>query len=54
MPSWERVMFPVTHVTVGLGAEKAVERFFPCWLPLDYRFAALGALLPDLIDKPLA
>jgi hypothetical protein len=33
---------------------KAGERAFPVrWLPLDYRFAAFGALLPDLIDKPL-
>jgi hypothetical protein len=47
-------MYPVTHVTIAVGAVKAGERLFPArWLPLDYRFAALGALLPDLIDKPL-
>ena len=48
-------MYPVTHLTIGVGTVKAGERFFPAsWLPLDYRFAAAGALLPDLIDKPLA
>src|SRR3990172_7878970 len=48
-------MFPVTHAVLGVGAAKAGERFFPArWLPLDFRVAALGGLLPDLIDKPLA
>jgi len=48
-------MFPVTHAVLGVGAAKVGERFFPArWLPLDFRFAALGGLLPDLIDKPLA
>jgi hypothetical protein len=48
-------MFPVTHAVLGVGAAKAGERLFPSrWLPLDFRFAALGGLLPDLIDKPLA
>jgi len=48
-------MYPVTHATIAVGAVKAGERFVPArWLPLDYRFAAVGGLLPDLIDKPLA
>jgi LexA-binding, inner membrane-associated putative hydrolase len=48
--------------------ERAVRRFFPPPVPretgkaaqpsdgslFDYRFVALGALLPDIIDKPLA
>lgn len=47
-------MYPVAHGAIALGAIKAGERLFPArWLPLDYRFAALGGLLPDLIDKPL-
>lgn len=48
-------MYPVAHMGIAVGAVKAGERLFPArWLPLDYRFAALGALLPDLIDKPPA
>jgi membrane-bound metal-dependent hydrolase YbcI (DUF457 family) len=48
-------MYPVAHATIAVGAVKAGEGLFPrSWLPLDYRFAALGALLPDLIDKPPA
>jgi hypothetical protein len=40
---------------VAVGAAKVTERLFPGRsLPLDYRFAALGGLLPDLIDKPIA
>ena len=47
-------MYPVAHATIAVGAVKAGERLFPArWLPLDYRFAAVGALLPDLVDKPL-
>lgn len=52
---WNRRMYPVTHATIAVGAAKAGERLFASrWLPLDYRFAAVGGLLPDLIDKPLA
>ncbi len=48
-------MYPVTHVTIAVGAVKAGERLFLArWLPLDYRFAAVGGLLPDLVDKPIA
>jgi hypothetical protein len=47
-------MYPVAHAAIAVGAVKAGERLFPArWLPLDYRFAAFGALLPDLVDKPL-
>jgi len=47
-------MYPVAHATIAVAAVKAGERFLPArWQPLDYRFAAFGALLPDLIDKPL-
>jgi hypothetical protein len=47
-------MYPVTHAAIAVGSVKAGERLFPTrCLPLDYRFAALGAILPDLIDKPL-
>ena len=48
-------MYPIAHATIAVGAAKASERLFPSrWLPLDYRFAGAGGLLPDLIDKPLA
>ena len=48
-------MYPVAHAAIPVVAAKAGERRFPArWLPLDYRCAALGGLLPDLIDKPIA
>ena len=48
-------MYPVAHAVIPIVAGKAGERAFPArWLPLDYRFAALGGLLPDLMDKPIA
>ena len=48
-------MYPVTHVCLAIGAGKAGERLLPERLrPADLRVAALGGLLPDLIDKPLA
>jgi hypothetical protein len=54
MRALEPAMYPVTHATIAVGAVKAGERLFPVrWLPLDYRFAAFGSLLPDLIDKPI-
>lgn len=52
-------MYPVTHVTIAIGSVWLGGRF---WRRLrggsavdaiDYRFAAFGALVPDLIDKPL-
>jgi hypothetical protein len=47
-------MYPVAHILTAVAATKAVERLLPAGeKPPDYRFAALGALLPDLIDKPL-
>jgi hypothetical protein len=47
-------MYPVAHMAVAVGGVKAIEKLFPAsHKPLDYRFAALGALVPDLIDKPL-
>ena len=53
-------MYPVTHMTIGVGGVWLGERLWRRWrggarLPaIDYRFAAVGALVPDLIDKPLA
>jgi membrane-bound metal-dependent hydrolase YbcI (DUF457 family) len=58
-------MYPVTHMTIAVGGVWAGARL---WRRLtrrapdaggvahtiDYRFAAFGALIPDLIDKPLA
>lgn len=47
-------MFPITHAVIAIGAAKAGEPFLPARLrPPDLRFAALGGLLPDLVDKPL-
>jgi len=53
-------MYPVTHMTIGVGGVWLGERLWRRWrggagLPaIDYRFAAVGVLVPDLIDKPLA
>jgi hypothetical protein len=38
----------------ALATEPAVELSGGQTFDLDYRFVALGALLPDLVDKPLA
>jgi membrane-bound metal-dependent hydrolase YbcI (DUF457 family) len=47
-------MYPVAHAAIAVGSVRVGERLLPGrWLPLDYRFAAFGALLPDLVDKPL-
>jgi hypothetical protein len=61
-------MYPVGHVVIGCGAVWAASRLLEQREPLsgtpandslsaglrriDYRWVALGALLPDLIDKP--
>ena len=49
-----QAMHPLTHMTIGAGAAWAARRKIAA-VPagLDYRIAAFGALLPDLIDKPL-
>jgi len=58
-----RAMYPVTHMVVAVGGVWAGERLSRR-LPgvrgddgaatgIDYRFVALGALMPDVIDKPL-
>jgi membrane-bound metal-dependent hydrolase YbcI (DUF457 family) len=53
-------MMPVTHMVIGAGlvrfSEATIGRLATApgdRLPLDYRFAIFGAILPDLIDKPL-
>jgi len=62
-------MYPVGHIVaatgVAWGAERVARRLFPrrrliaqseqvrTSALFDYRLVALGALLPDLIDKPL-
>ena len=60
-------MFPLTHVVLGTGAAWATARLLadsPAGVetgggpdrdahPIDYRLVAAGAILPDLIDKPL-
>jgi inner membrane protein len=58
-------MYPVAHVVVACGAAYAAEQAVRRWKApstrlepappsFDYRLVALGALLPDIIDKPLA
>jgi len=47
-------MYLLAHSGITLGAAYAVEKSVrsPA-LKVDYRFVLLGALLPDMIDKPL-
>lgn len=51
-------MSPVAHAAIGAAAAKlaepALRRAGGPAVRIDYRFAALGGLLPDLVDKPLA
>ena len=52
--SLEPAMYPVTHAVIAGGVVWAAQRL--AGRPraaLDLRFAALGALAPDAIDKPL-
>jgi membrane-bound metal-dependent hydrolase YbcI (DUF457 family) len=47
-------MHPLTHMSIGAGVAWAARRKIAAApVELDYRFAAFGALLPDLVDKPL-
>ena len=47
-------MLPQSHVAYTWGAVSLLRRRFPVFREADYRLIALAALLPDLIDKPLA
>lgn len=50
-------MSPVAHATINVAAAKLAEpalRRAGGAARIDYRFATLGGLLPDLVDKPLA
>lgn len=55
-------MYPVAHITAAVGGvwlgERLLKRFggaAPAVASrVDFRWVAAGALLPDLIDKPLA
>ncbi len=49
-----QAMHPLTHMSIGAGAAWAARRRLAAApAALDFRFAAFGALLPDLVDKPL-
>jgi len=49
-------MLPSAHVEFTWAAASALQRVsrHRRWKDIDYRLLALSALLPDLIDKPLA
>lgn len=51
-------MSPVAHAAIGAVAAKlaepALRRVVGPGARIDYRFAAGGGLVPDLVDKPLA
>mgnify|MGYP000882753242 FL=1 len=47
-------MFPIGHVAYTCGAVNVLQRRIPQWAGVDYRWLAVAAMLPDVIDKPLA
>ncbi|MDM8518702.1 metal-dependent hydrolase [Anaerolineales bacterium HSG6] len=47
-------MMPPGHVAVSWGISRLLQRTNPALAQLDYRLLAIGSLLPDFIDKPLA
>lgn len=47
-------MFPVGHIAYTCGAVYLLNRRLPGWFDADYRWLALTAMLPDILDKPLA
>jgi len=46
-------MLPPAHVEFTWAVANLVQKLRPRWR-LDYRLLALGATLPDLVDKPMA
>jgi hypothetical protein len=47
-------MLPQSHIFLALGVQKFLQDRWPQFPRADYRKIALAAVLPDLIDKPLA
>jgi len=47
-------MLPQSHVAYTWGALNLLQRRFPRLRKVDYRLVAVAAVLPDVIDKPLA
>lgn len=49
-------MLLLGHIGITVGIVYAIERGFArdTWPKLDYRLVIIGAILPDLIDKPLS
>jgi membrane-bound metal-dependent hydrolase YbcI (DUF457 family) len=47
-------MFILGHIGITLGLFYLLNRLFPeKSIPIDFKWIAFGALLPDFIDKPL-
>ncbi len=49
-----RTMLPSGHVEFTWAALNLLQRQAGLFEDADYRLAALAAVLPDLLDKPLA
>jgi len=47
-------MLPQSHVAYTWGALSLLQRRVPALRRVDYRLVAIAAMLPDIIDKPLA
>lgn len=48
------MMLPQSHAFIALALQKWLRDHVPHFPDADYRTVALAAMLPDLIDKPLA
>jgi len=47
-------MLPPSHIAYTVAAVDLLQQRFPALKKVDYRWLALAATGPDLIDKPLA
>ena len=47
-------MLPQSHAFFALGMVRILQKRYPRLAGVDYRKVAFAAVLPDLIDKPLA
>jgi hypothetical protein len=54
LPPWSFIMMPPGHIAATWGVAAVAQQHNAKLARLDYRLLAVCALLPDIIDKPLA
>jgi hypothetical protein len=54
LPPWSFTMMPPGHIAATWGVAAVAQQHNAKLARLDYRLLAVCALLPDIIDKPLA